>query len=636
MIRLDKMLKIDVVPLSDNYDEVTEDIVKLCRSGVMDSVAFIFSLHPEGNPVFDKVKFFAEKFTVYQEKLKKYGVSCGILLQSTMGHGWIPDSPAAFQRIIFHNGYEPYTFCPEDKDFQDYIYRSVAKAAALKPDFMMVDDDVRMLTLRSACFCPLHTELFNQKYGTAFTAEALSEEVSKNPESAEKMLSLVQQSILDFVTLIRTAIDSADPGIHCSYCSCYYEIALAPQIGKILAAGNGRPIVRINNSRYLNEITRDYPDWLYITASQIGAFSDEFDIICEPDTCPHNRYSVAAGMLRTHLALSMLEGCKGGKYWISKFTESKSCQAFRKVLTQSDAFLNGISKLKINWQGPVVPLPQKTACPYPELWRPRGWHETIGRMGIPFCFSKKHDNTVLLTEYQIKIHSDAELKKIFSGKVILDGSGIMELTRRGLAHLAGCEGLKWDLKHISIEKSDPEGDIVISGAAVHAKIVPICEHEELSTLYHREWAGAQELVKLAPGSISVTNKSGGKIIVISAFFAWKSDFSTNGMMCERRKKQLLRFLNMLEPLKIWYVDDSEIMLKYGMTDNGEKFVSVTNISLDVCERLALSGEWCHDLSQVEMLNDQGEWQYLPFKNNGDIAELECTLVPQFTTLLRLK
>ena len=144
------MHKINIVPLLVNHaEEITADIVKLYHDKVIDSVAFSFTLVPEGVPPVDKSSEYTRRFKIFQKLLKEKGVPTGILIQATWGHGWVPDSPTNFQQIRRIDGNYQYTMCPEGEPFRDYVHKAIMTAATAQPDFFMLDDDTRFI--KSGC-----------------------------------------------------------------------------------------------------------------------------------------------------------------------------------------------------------------------------------------------------------------------------------------------------------------------------------------------------------------------------------------------------------------------------------------------------------------------------------------------------
>ena len=129
------MRLLNILPLlTDHADELVEQQRELFQAKAIDSVAFSFTLVPEGIPPLDKAAECTRRFRIFQAKLRPAGIPCGILLQATWGHGWTPDEPTDFQRIVRLDGQTQYTMCPEDERFRKYIETAVFTAASRRTD----------------------------------------------------------------------------------------------------------------------------------------------------------------------------------------------------------------------------------------------------------------------------------------------------------------------------------------------------------------------------------------------------------------------------------------------------------------------------------------------------------------------
>ena len=191
------------------------------------------------------------------------------------------------------------------------------------------------------------------------TSDELREAVKSSKEDAHIMDGILQESMVKYAHLIRDSIDAVNPSIPCSFCLCSQDVRHAPAVAKILAGHTGEAVIRINNARYLQDSLRNIPAWLHFTATQIATFNDDVTLICEPDTFPQNRYSTSAATLRMHVTMSALEGCKGGKYWITRMSsfEPNSGKAYRKALAEISNQLESIYAMKLQWQGICIPMP---------------------------------------------------------------------------------------------------------------------------------------------------------------------------------------------------------------------------------------------------------------------------------------
>lgn len=624
------MRLLNILPLlTDHADELVEQQRELFQAKAIDCVAFSFTLVPEGIPPLDKAAECTRRFRIFQTKLRSAGIPCGILLQATWGHGWTPDEPTDFQRIVRLDGQTQYTMCPEDERFRKYIEASVFTAASARPDFMMLDDDTRFITGRSACFCPLHTELYNRIYKKRLTSTELREAVAHDESAARAMDAVLQDSMQRYARLVRTAIDRVDPRLPCSFCLCAEDVRHAPAVARILA-GDGQPmVVRINNGRYLQDTLRNIPQWLYSTATQVAALPPETTILCEPDTCPQNRYSTAAAMVKAHLLLSAFEGCSGGKLWITRLGnfEPESGRAYRNVLCENAGMVRAALDLRPEWQGVGIPLPENPHFNFPQENSSRlgGWHEVLARMGIPIHFGKGHAPCLAFGKDQIDALSRNEIHNLFNTNILLDGGAAETLTAQGLADLCGCEATRWNLPHVSLEQLTDGTMMAAAGRYACLKALSP-EAEIASTLCHRAYPFATDVTELAPGTV-LRRRPDGTLAAVIANWLGGQAFDAFGMFNETRKTQLVELLNRLTPMPIWYPGDGEIFLKAGTLPDGGKLVVVANLGLDCLDELPLRGPWAQGAKAARRLQANGSWQTIHVTQTAPQLVLKTSLTP---------
>ena len=189
------MKKLDlytIMPLdTEHIDEICADICEQVKTGVSTCALFMMKLVPEGNPVFDKATEFCEKYKLFKEKLDKMGIKNGVLVQATIGHGWILSERNPYQNVVFlHSGEDDFnTVCPYDEDFLGYIEDSLKTIASYDPYHIMIDDDLRLIGKPSfGCACPLHMAKFNELAGTKLSREDLFDIFEKKADGYEKLL----------------------------------------------------------------------------------------------------------------------------------------------------------------------------------------------------------------------------------------------------------------------------------------------------------------------------------------------------------------------------------------------------------------------------------------------------------------
>ncbi|MEO6846753.1 MAG: hypothetical protein ABI254_05815, partial [Chthoniobacterales bacterium] len=211
-----------------NEAAILDDLVDLCQKSATTHLAVMYLCHPEGLPLMKKNEDAAAQFLRVKERLASSGVKAGILIQSLIDHGerFQPLSPVSFQRIVGFDGAEVRAcFCPLDKGFLDYTRDMVTLFSKTNPDFLFIDDDVRLenhAPVRWACACPLHVEHFNQHANRHDSREEIFEAMKGDDSLGFTVRKAWQdsgrESILALMRTIREAIDSVDPTIRCGKC----------------------------------------------------------------------------------------------------------------------------------------------------------------------------------------------------------------------------------------------------------------------------------------------------------------------------------------------------------------------------------------------------------------------------------
>ena len=167
-------------------------------------------------------------------------------------------------------------------------------------------------------------------------------------------------------------------------------------------------------------------------------------------------------------------------------------------------------------------------------------------MGIPFSFGKNPDRVVLLGGDDSDHLSDAELKRILAGKVLMDGTTAIKLTKRGFSDLIGCRAAEWTKATVSEERLADGGAIKGNGNGIRADLSDLKPGAEiLSTCFHKAYALSNDVQKLSPGAIYFKNGSGGEVMICGKSTDLGGGFSPFVMLCETRKKFLIDCLNRL-------------------------------------------------------------------------------------------
>lgn len=636
---------LNVLPLlGEHEEELAADQRELFGSTALDAAAFIVTLTPESDPAFDKAAVYVPRFKRMQALLKGAKGQCGVLFQATIGHGWVPDSKTPWQKIVLPNGSEPYIFCPLGGDFRAYLKRQVTQIAATRPDFFMVDDDTRLVTGRGGCFCPLHLAEMKRRTGRDFTRETLLKAIDAEPAVARAWDKLLEDSIAGVVGTVRAAFDAVDPSIPGEFCCCCGDVRHATRLARLAAAPGQVPVLRLNNGRYCLETARDFPAWQHATALQLAAVPDDVVVLDEPDTCPQNRYSMSAADLHAHLSLALMEGCRGGKFWITRTGtwEPASGLAYRETLRRNRGFHEALAALAPKWEGVRIPLPRNPPLSFAcrGAWNaPMSWAwAAFGRFGVAYAFTADDRPVAALAGDDSKRLPDEEIRELLKRGLLLDGNGALELTRRGFGELIGARAEEWSGPVASFELL-ADGKTRINAKIAAVKFAGLDPAAKIrSTLRHRAAALDDASAEVGAGAYVFKNKLGGTVAVLADKLPESVSLDSFHFLNETRKRQVVALLGELGDKSPYTPSDAEAMVRWGRAKDGTRLLAAFVSGHDDMPELPLVFPAGDAPKALERLQPDGSWAGVPVlsadANHAVVASKIEFLVPAVFRVVR--
>lgn len=622
-----------IMPLDiEHIDEICADIKEQYETGVATCALFCMTLVPEGNPPANKAENLSKRYEKFQSKLNKMGLKCGVLVQASVGHGWVLGEKFAFQKHTnFDDGKTRDSVCPLDKGFHDYIYNVMRTIAKQNPACIMVDDDFRTIWFKGeGCSCPLHMERFNKAAGTSLTDRELWQIVNSNNENRKKYTDLFikeqEKSLVECAKIMRSAVDSVNPSLPMSYCCCGNNAEFAAEIATVLAGENNPITVRINNGNYTPAGARFFSRVFHRAATQIEKLRGKVDVIlAETDTCPQNRYSTGAMSLHTHFTGTILEGANGAKHWITRLIthEPESGRAYRRVLGKYNGFYEKLAEITptLDWLGARIFIPSTPDFTYgrvKEEWD--GWSFCVlERLGLPMYFSSKESGALFLEGDADTRLSDSEILSLLGGTVVLASDTAKNLIDRGFGKHLGVDIREWHGKTPTKEL------ICINGAYAKVQmkskeIVPMQNGVEVSSWALNSFDG-ETSEKLFPASTVYKNELGGTVVVFSGTpvseFNLVEAFS---FLTYSRKLQLIDILKKSGNLPVYFPSDEDVYLKAAKTKDQRLFVALFNIGLDPIENVELVFE--NEPSKITCLTPDGNEKEVAFTKNGSTYTLD--------------
>ena len=621
---------INIAPLlAENKAEITEDLLRLHRDCGVTDVAFMLSLSPtEAEPTMAEAQHLRDLFLEMREPLRGSGLKIGILIQSTIGHGYSTDS--RFQRITTLDGTAKKSFCPLDPDFTNYIRQAVATVAVTRPDFFLVDDDFRVHHGAPGCFCPLHLAAFNKVVDGHFTRESLMQTLQREDAESRRLGQAWDQSLLGSLAglarAIRDVINSVDPDLPCGFCSpgnINYTLSLA----KILA-GRQPPLVRVANSWYQENDGRGLLARVYWTAAQMEAFKGIPELLSESDTYEQNRYYTSAHALNGQITLSLLYGTTGAKLWITRMGEYEpgSGLAYREMLRRNIKRYGELKRLcpSVSWDEPATPLPGQPVA----LWNPadlskqrfvKNWAAKVcGHLGIP-CRAASWDRAdakiLMLAGPEVSFFTDAELKSFLGRGLLLDGPAAAQLCQRGFAELLG-----------------------IDASRRGARVVLLVRNARVQTLSKCQQSPSDlsPVKEMTESKLTLfENQLGGRVAVFAA------DIDPSPFMNETRREQLIDVLGWLNraPLPVVVVSDVDIYARHGVLapeEGGGELLCLFNMNMDALPELRLR-VGSPGIKEISRLEGDGTWRTLAWHpGTGSELIVQAPLETMEPLILRLR
>lgn len=437
------------------------------QRGTVEEVAFFTSFTHPPLPYSTVVRH-AEELHTIMPCFRALGLRVGINHLSTIGHvdENLENSLAEpWQKITDINGtVAKASYCPLDPRFQSYVHDCYKVLAEAGPDFIWIDDDVRMANHRPAlmsCFCELCLGRFGEETGEVWTREKLSQAISDagNATSRElrtKWIAHNRRTIDELFAGIRAAVDEVDPALPLGFMCCpmLYEGMAFTQWGQTLAGPRGVPVKwRPGGGFY----TDDQPLAMLRKAHVVGRMAEAFpkadgDIQYEHENFPYQKLKKSETIFVAETGAALAAGCTGvalNLMGISPDPFAEYLPYFGRIGTARPLFdrlvaLAGRSPCEGIWASMTPNIWATNTEPLPCLTE-------LAEIGLPPAYSRAGARVHALSAAAVHAFTRTELEGLFSEAVLLDGPALRNLQEMGLTDLVGFE-LVGSRDHDTIER----------------------------------------------------------------------------------------------------------------------------------------------------------------------------------------
>ena len=444
-------------------DQRFEELLNLFDKykGVTDQITFFTSsTHP---PL--ALEDFAARMKIVKTRMVKarmHGYKAGINILSTIGH---------HEENLEHSLHGNYTYatdingnvskgsyCANDKLFRNYIRRIYQLAAAAGPDYIWIDDDVRLAghaPVGFTCFCDNCLSIFEMETQRKWTRQQLKQ-IFSDGEQKDKLqwrkawLDHNRNTINNLFQLIESEVHSVAPDMTLGFMTGdrFYEGYDFAKWAETLSGKSGAKVWwRPGGGYYQDGVTAELAGKSHDIGRQVSVLPANVTVIqSEIENFPYQRLKKSASATALEAASHIAAGCTGAAFNVLSFYDEpldeyepllqklKDTRPFldRMVETFARSPLDGASLV---WDENSLIAQRLQAGDWPggnPVIRPEQY-ET----GIPASYDYRHAAVTMLTEHNIYTLDDAAIRKLLSGAVYMDVPALEQLNRLGYGKLTG-------------------------------------------------------------------------------------------------------------------------------------------------------------------------------------------------------
>lgn len=353
-------------------------------------------------------------------------------------------------------------YCTADPRMQQYVRRCYAALAAAKPDFLWVDDDVRLEghgPVRFACFCDRCMANFAAEAGKTWTRESLV--AALRGGSRQERLALRRQwqahnraYLRDLLSTVREAVDSIGPTIPVGLMTA--EISYSgygfDDWAAALAGSRNLPVKwRPGGGFYTDDTPGQLLGKAHSIGRQIALLPESIaEVQYEHENFPYQSLKKSVTIFTAEIAAAIGAGCTGAALNCLGVSDDP--------IDEFRPFFAGVRRHRAFYDKAVATF-GRTACAgvWPAFTRDHfaaleadgdwfaanawggdlpGFNE-LAEIGIPAAYGREGARVAAFSGDGILDFSERELLELLAGGLILDVPALARLHDMGLGRHAG-------------------------------------------------------------------------------------------------------------------------------------------------------------------------------------------------------
>jgi hypothetical protein len=436
------------------------------HKGVTDEITLFHSTSHAPLPP-KEVRKRAAVMKLRMERARELGYRTGINILTTIGHHEedLPNSlTGEFTPMTDINGnVSRGSFCPNDEKLQGYIRQIYQMVARANPDYIWIDDDVRLaghMPIHLTCFCDYCLAIFEKETGKAYTRPSLQKAFVTGTHAERMTLRKAwvqhnRDTMARLFTLIEQTVHPLKPGLPLGFMTGdrFFEGYDFDRWAEILFGPEGAEVRwRPGGGFYTDDTPAGMAGKSHDVGRQVSLLPDSVvSIQSEIENFPYQRLKKSAHITTLEAASHIAAGCTGAAFNVLSM--------YDEPLDEYEPLVAKIAASRPFYDLLVRHLGRKKLTGIRPAWNkdsaatgdPEGghWfvfsgflHGTAPQMfeiGLPIAYGPEHAPVTLLSGDSINAFSDEEIRQILSQGVYMDTTALLVLNHRGLSDLTGFE-----------------------------------------------------------------------------------------------------------------------------------------------------------------------------------------------------
>ena len=445
-------------------DRELEDLIGyfLRHPGIVDELSFF--THGTHAPLqLEDLRGRFERLKPLMDRVRsELGVRAGINVLATMGHheenlGRSLNEP--WQRVLDPDGREcKGCYCPADPEFQVYVRSLYDMTARSAPDFIWVDDDVRLMghmPIGPTCFCDRCVSNFSDQVGERFDRKALVQALGEGDklELRRRWLEHNREMLSKLFKIVEETVHGVSPGLPLGFMTGdrFFEGYPFERLARDLA-GDGKSEVRWRpgGGFYWDDELMGLVGKAHDVGRQVSALPDSVEVIqSEIENFP---YQILKKSIRTTMLESvahMAAGATGLAFNVLTMNPEPldEFRPFIESILRARPFFDELGGLG---RTPTVGIfPAWNADLFVANGSSGSWFEgrsvhrdlqrqyVLSEIGLPICYGSAGARATTLSGSTARAFSREELIDLLGGGLYLDAEALHFLEEQGLGELTG-------------------------------------------------------------------------------------------------------------------------------------------------------------------------------------------------------